>query len=618
MRTSKIIFFLWCLLGFFAPTAAQQTFSYNFQYDAGKNRALILDAGGQDVTARWDISVRPDAQGIMAGSEYFLSFSTGYRTAELTHTALEGITEIRITSPQERMNDVNYVSVYVGGEQAGKTTRLQYASDPLVFKCEEAGGTVKIVFGGEGEDNRGFSLMNVSIKALRLSDGEVRVAAPTLSIADGETFSEPTRLALSAEDGAEIFYTLDGSDPREAGALRYGQPILLDYGTTTVRAAAKRDGTFSDVVSATYIVAAGFAYAPVSIEEILSGTPFIIASGADRRLVAAGFTGKEIRTTRTEADYALFHAVPSGKSGYYYLLDGENNYIGIRSSGETDLDGSNGNNRYWYFEAAGEAADGQIKIKNMVGENGSERYLAFSGNVVKYYTPYGADGVPCLLKRVPEAAGSFTVSGSGYATYYTDHAFIMPEGVTGGYVTEEIETLNAGEAPTYKLSYNWAYAPGDTVPALTPLVLRADDAGAGKEYAYEQAGTDKTAPQDNMLHGSLTDGLTSVPGDNYYYQLSYNNDEERVLGFWWAAADGGAFTNAAHKAYLAIPKDHAYDNHALGFDIGGITGIAAPQTRPDGRRGAVYRLDGRRLPATGIDRLPPGLYIIDGRKILVR
>ena len=590
MRTSKIIFFLWCLLGFFAPTAAQQTFSYNFQYDAGKNRALILDAGGQDVTARWDIAVWPDAQGIMAGSEYFLSFSTGYRTAELTHTALEGITEIRITSPQERMNDVNYVSVYVGGEQAGKTTRLQYASDALVFKCEEASGTVKIVFGGEGEDNRGFSLINVSIKALRLSDGEVRVAAPTLSIADGETFSEPTRLALSAEDGSEIFYTLDGSDPREAGALRYGQPILLDYGTTTVRAAAMRNGTFSDVVSATYVVAAGFTYVPVSIEEILSGTPFIIASGADRRLVAAGFTGKEIRTTRTEADYALFHAVPSGKSGYCYLCDEEDNRIGVQSGGGTDLDDGDDRNPYWYFEAAGAAADGQIKIKNMVGSTRSERFLAFSGDVVKYYTWAGGDGVPCLLKRVPEAAGSFTV----------------------------IETLNAGEAPTYKLSYNWAYAPGDTVPALTPLVLRADDAGSGKEYVYEQAGTDKTAPQDNMLHGSLTDGLTSVPGDNYYYQLSYNNDEERVLGFWWAAADGGAFTNAAHKAYLAIPKDHAYDNHALGFDIGGITGIAAPQTRPDGRRGAVYRLDGRRIPATGIDRLPPGLYIIDGRKILVR
>lgn len=360
-------------------------------------------------------------------------------------------------------------------------------------------------------------------------------------------------------------------------------------------------------------------YAPISLSEIESGVPFIIAKDAERSLVATTlYNDNSIHATSTESSYFFYHAEKTDRPGYYKLV-GENGLIIGLTDKKASTDIIKDTNPYWKFVSAADPENGQFKIINYSNINSeSQRFISFSGDVVKYYTEYGADGIPYLLKRVPKEAGSFTISESGYATYYTDQAFIMPEGVTGGYVTEEIESLNAGEAPTYKLSYNWAYTPGKAVPAFTPIVLRADNVGTGKEYIYQLSDTQDTAPQKNMLHGSLTDELTNVPGDNYYYQLSYNNDDEKVLGFWWAADNGGVFTNTAHKAYLAIPKDHAYENHALGFDIGGITAIAAPQERPDARPKAIYTLDGRRVAAQDINQLSPGFYIIDGRKALIR
>ena len=40
-------------------------------------------------------------------------------------------------------------------------------------------------------------------------------------------------------------------------------------------------------------------------------------------------------------------------------------------------------------------------------------------------------------------------------------------------------------------------------------------------------------------------------GDGRYYKLA--NDPTKGMRFYWGAANGAAFTNSAHKAYLFIP-----------------------------------------------------------------
>ena len=76
----------------------------------------------------------------------------------------------------------------------------------------------------------------------------VTVAAPVFS---GETqFTESTQVTMTAESGAEIRYTTDGSTPTAASAV-YSSPLTLTE-TTTVKAIAIKDGVYSSVTSRTY------------------------------------------------------------------------------------------------------------------------------------------------------------------------------------------------------------------------------------------------------------------------------------------------------------------------------------------------------------------------------
>ena len=81
----------------------------------------------------------------------------------------------------------------------------------------------------------------------------VTVAAPQFS---GETqFTESTQVTMTAEDGAEIRYTTDGSEPTTTSTL-YSAPVTLTA-TTTVKAKAFKNGTASTTTSRTYTKSSG-------------------------------------------------------------------------------------------------------------------------------------------------------------------------------------------------------------------------------------------------------------------------------------------------------------------------------------------------------------------------
>lgn len=81
----------------------------------------------------------------------------------------------------------------------------------------------------------------------------VTVAAPTIS---GTTpFAETTQVTMSAESGAEIRYTTDGSTPTSSSTLYSAALTLSD--TTTVKAIAIKSGTSSSVASQTFTKSSG-------------------------------------------------------------------------------------------------------------------------------------------------------------------------------------------------------------------------------------------------------------------------------------------------------------------------------------------------------------------------
>ena len=73
------------------------------------------------------------------------------------------------------------------------------------------------------------------------------------------------------------------------------------------------------------------------------------------------------------------------------------------------------------------------------------------------------------------------------------------------------------------------------------------------------------------------------------------------------AEGGAAFTNGAHKAYLALPS-----NGVKGFAFGledDATGIQAIENAAE--NGAIYNLAGQR-----INKMQKGINIVNGKKVL--
>lgn len=156
-------------------------------------------------------------------------------------------------------------------------------------------------------------------------------------------------------------------------------------------------------------------------------------------------------------------------------------------------------------------------------------------------------------------SAAINISGVGVGTYYLSLPFTMPEGVTG-------KTISG--AADGKLTIGETYSAGDVVPAGTALLVE----GSEGSYAPFVAESDLSVPA-NLLKGS--DVAETTTGGDKYFKLA--NDPDDGLGFYWAKDGGAAFTNGAHKAYLALTGAQARF-FSLDFDSE-TTGISTATTK---------------------------------------
>lgn len=139
-----------------------------------------------------------------------------------------------------------------------------------------------------------------------------------------------------------------------------------------------------------------------------------------------------------------------------------------------------------------------------------------------------------VTEKIPIKIGQ-----SGYSSlYYSDRAFLVPDGM---------------DAYTMKLQGNQiadshVYQSGAIIPKSTAVILKAE---AG-DYQLPVSLVEGFIDNDNALRGSDTDTITT--GGDTYYLLAFKDDR---AGFYWGAENGKAFTNGAHKAYLALTSSQA-------------------------------------------------------------
>ena len=210
-------------------------------------------------------------------------------------------------------------------------------------------------------------------------------------------------------------------------------------------------------------------------------------------------------------------------------------------------------------------------------------------------------------------------SGKAYSTLYLGYNATIPEGVTASVVTEinEIGQLVMEEVT------------GDILPAKTAVVLSGENAG-GAEFKYAD-GEPSFSTEDNILKGTSYTKLENCGNSHNIYMLgkksgrvafyrAYENrnasgDKVTVEGMGTNHNEGGYVQCNANKAYLMVPEENAQAAAAMfGFHFGGnttdIDSINAVADTYDN----VYDLQGRKLE----EITSPGIYIVNGKKVLVK
>lgn len=222
-------------------------------------------------------------------------------------------------------------------------------------------------------------------------------------------------------------------------------------------------------------------------------------------------------------------------------------------------------------------------------------------------------GALSLYKKVEEAPQPeiITVSVNALATdgnkfystlYYGDKNLKIPAGITASGVSVNGKSLVMGPV----------LAEDDVIAKGKAVLLTANAAGNYEFTVVADTEVDDNISWDaNLLRGN--DEKATTEGGNVYYQLSRNaNMDANSIGFYWGAENGGAFTNKAHRAYLAVTTEQA--GGAKGFAFNDMaTGIKSIAADTENGNAIIYNLAGQR-----VSNAQKGIYIVNGKKVVIR
>ena len=245
-------------------------------------------------------------------------------------------------------------------------------------------------------------------------------------------------------------------------------------------------------------------------------------------------------------------------------------------------------------------------------------------------TPAGANTwtmtMPAADVEVGISYGTLSVAKEGYGTYYnSSEDVVLPSGVKAYVVTASSD----GGTLTYEVIADGSLTDAATavVPKATAVMLKMAESDATQSIDISLARPTAAAiSQDNLLHGSDVAVETTGGGAGAkYYKLTYGldntsnggADNSSVLGWYWGADGGAAFTSGAHKAWLALPPSISFARGFFGLPGDGeTTGICPAEIKETAERaGLWYSLDGRKLNGKPSAK---GVYIVGGKKVVIK
>lgn len=412
------------------------------------------------------------------------------------------------------------------------------------------------------------------------------VAVPAINPAS-QKFSEAFDATITGAEGTTLKYTLDGSDPatsQTATAVEAATATVnIPAQTTTLKAIALKGDLVSQVAEAVYTYRApsendGTFAKPYTVEEFVELVELVKPQPTQDVWVKGTILGF--------MENGGYNPNPSSN---------ENTNVCI---GTTD------GRVYMGVKLEKGSIFRELGLNKKVGTE-----LMVKGKYTEdYFLKPGMKNEPTYLYIADptQALASINVKTTeGYATYYNDKLGVtIPEGIDAkcGVITD----VNNGA-----LTIDYRYVAGTKIPAGNAVLVKA---GKAMQIPLIVSKHTSNVIAENMLKGLATTGDFIADPDYKYYKLAYNNyNTKEGLGFYFGAENGGAFTVPAGMAYLAVPRSMAVKCFLLDGSATGIEGIEAGQTAEAVK--TVYTLDGRKVEA---QKLPKGIYIVNGKKVIVK
>lgn len=314
------------------------------------------------------------------------------------------------------------------------------------------------------------------------------------------------------------------------------------------------------------------------------------------------------------------------KLSFIYSNTGARLILGGETDNWTLFDGT------YYLYAAGTSSnpnslkgrkelqnDNKERLKISIDEN-SKALIQFKtneiSNIIRFYpksTLFSCYSSSSSYKDIYlfRKIGNLTVGKDKLSTFYSDKAFIMPEGVTGGVITK-------ADKDERKLSVDYRYKSGMLVPANTALLVK----GETNTYSFDYSSSTEPTLTGNYLHGADAvdeeTGNTLVEGENVkYYILSHDKNNEN-LGFYWAAEDGAPIVYKKPFAFLAIDfGDSQTVPTMLSFGHEDTSDLVIHELKGNRASEQIFSITGSYV-GNDKSRLSKGMYISAGKKILVK
>lgn len=537
------------------------------------------------------------------GALYILSVEITYSTANLETTTLT------LTAPDSPISiGGTYTSTPTlkAGEQTLSDKTITWSSDnDNVATVDAATGTVTGVAAGKANITAKFA-GDDTYKTSKASYEIIVKGAPSLSFPEksytvemGDVFSTPKLEGLP--EGVTPAYTSSNTDVATIDAAT-GEVKIVGVGTTTITVTSPETGIYEGAMTSYELNVKAPIY---KVEFDFTSNNWGLPTNYK----------KEEASYTNEAGYTITFGKSNG--GHKIMGNDPNRNLIFGKEGATlslpafpfavskiKVFGNNGASKYTTqnFFVGGEAVS--TETTSAITDHIYEIAEAFqaAGNI---YTLKVTNDNNTQITKIVVYAKDETVAGAiniateeGFGTFYTDKNYVLPQGLTAfGYTS--IDGNNT-------LTKSVEYVAGDIVPANTAVVVKGAK-GSYNYYNTEEAAT-KTIEK-NLLKGVTTDTRIEATSGVKRYILTRADDG--ILAFY--RTNTGNINVKANRAYLEVPTTMAVASFSLEGTATGINNVVTTAAKQ-----GIYTISGVRLNATTTKGLPAGIYIVNGKKVIVK